>query len=91
MYSELAPKFDDVFNDIFLNLFLIKNLLILESELGNIDINKFNAIFGINTSYNEKIYLLEERIPQVFYLTKIIMINLSFKIVMNLKLFFGEN
>ena len=32
MYSELAPKFDDVSND-FLNLFLIKNLLILESEL----------------------------------------------------------
>ena len=45
-------------------------------------------IFGINTSYNEKIYLLERKIPQVFYLTKIIMINLSFKIVMNLKLVF---
>ena len=40
---------------------MIKNLLILESELGNIDINKFNVIFGINTSYNEKIYLLERK------------------------------
>ena len=61
MYSELAPKFDDISNDFFLNLFLIKYLLILESELENIDINKFNVIFGINISYKEKIYLLERK------------------------------
>jgi hypothetical protein len=39
MYSELKPSYEQISNEIFLDLFLIKYLLILESELKNINLN----------------------------------------------------
>ena len=61
MYSELKPSYEQISNEIFLDLFLIKYLLILESELKNINFNDFKVIFSVKISNSEKIYFLERK------------------------------
>ena len=61
MYSELKPSYEQISNEIFLDLFLIKYLLILESELKNIDLNEFKVIFSVDINNSEKIYFLERK------------------------------
>ena len=40
---------------------MIKYLLILESELKNIDLNEFKVIFSVDINNSEKIYFLEKK------------------------------
>ena len=44
MYSNIAPKYEDINDEIFFNLFKIGYLLIFESEINKVDLNRFEII-----------------------------------------------
>tara|TARA_Y100001970_G_C14256495_1_gene875877 strand:- start:6022 stop:8061 length:2040 start_codon:yes stop_codon:yes gene_type:complete len=58
MYSIIKPEFEEINNNIFFNLFNIKYLLILESEINKIHSTKFEEISRIKFE-NDNILLFE--------------------------------
>ncbi len=59
MHSVIDPKFDEINNNYFFDLFNINSLIILESELNLIkDINKFKKVSHVQSKYG-KIILFE--------------------------------
>ena len=60
MYSVIEPRFEEINDNIFLNLFNIKYLLILESEKNKINFNKFKEKDKIK--FNSDYIILLEKI-----------------------------
>ena len=58
MYAEIDSNIDEINDEIFFNLFNIKYLLIMKSELNDININRFTKLGSIETE-NDQLMLFE--------------------------------
>jgi|TARA_B110000027_G_scaffold124250_1_gene140717 hypothetical protein len=57
MYTKIEPRFNEINNPIFLQLFRIKNILIYKNELKKINLGKFKIIDKVSYKKNELLIL----------------------------------
>ena len=65
-YSNIHPRFEEINDDNFFNIFNIHYLIILDSEKKNIEINKFREIANIPV-LNDSIIFLNLKIKEMFF------------------------
>ncbi len=61
MHSPITPKFDEINNKFFLDLFKIKHILAYESELKNINMNYFEIIKKEKVGNKNLVFLLKNK------------------------------
>ena len=59
MYAKIEPLLEEINNNYFFNVFHITNLIILETELNKVDLQKFNIVNSLRLNDNDNVLFLE--------------------------------